>query len=232
MVNWYLVEADGGLVAIDAGLPGFRDALARDLAAIGRRPADANAVILTHSDGDHTGLATTLREAGARILIHAGDDETLRRPGPKSGDASPAHLVPQLWRPALWRFLGHMGRRGGAKPRPIEDAETFGDGDVLDVPGAPRVIHTPGHTAGHSALLFEAARTLFVGDAVCTRNPLTGREGPQVMPTVFNVSTDRCFESLGSLEGLEANLLLAGHGAPWHGRPAVAAARAREAGRS
>ena len=30
-VNWYLVEEDGRLTAIDAGLPGFKGSLAEDL---------------------------------------------------------------------------------------------------------------------------------------------------------------------------------------------------------
>ena len=27
----------------------------------------------------------------------------------------------------------------------------FGDGEVLDVPGSPRVVHAPGHTGGSAA---------------------------------------------------------------------------------
>jgi glyoxylase-like metal-dependent hydrolase (beta-lactamase superfamily II) len=173
-----------------------------------------------------------LREAGARVLIHSDDDGTLRKPGPKSGDASPVHLVRHMWRPRFWRFMGHMTRGGGARPPKIEGAETFADGDVLDVPGRPRVVHTPGHTAGHCALLFERQGALFVGDALCTWNPLTGRSGPQVMPSAFNVSTDRCFESLVAIEQLEASVILPGHGDAWHGSPSAAAARARDAGRS
>jgi glyoxylase-like metal-dependent hydrolase (beta-lactamase superfamily II) len=103
---------------------------------------------------------------------------------------------------------------------------------VLDVPGSPRVVHTPGHTLGHSALHFERHGALFAGDLLYTRNPLTGRTGPQVGPSVFNVDTERCFESLAAIEGLEAKLVLVGHGEPWRGSPASAVAKAREAGRS
>jgi glyoxylase-like metal-dependent hydrolase (beta-lactamase superfamily II) len=231
-VNWYLVEDEKGLVAVDAGLPRFRGDLEKDLRAIGREVEDVEAVVLTHSDSDHTGLVPDLREAGARVLIHADDDPTLRKPGPKTGDGRPINLVPYMRRPRFLKFMIHMARGGGAKPPKIEGAETFGDGDVLDVPGSPRVVHTPGHTAGHCALLFERQGALFVGDELCTWNPLTGRLGPQVMPSAFNVSTDTCFESLSAIDGLEAKVLLAGHGEPWHGAPAAAAARAREAGRS
>ena len=227
LVNWYLVEEDGRLTAVDAGLPAFREALDADLAALGHRVEDVEAVVLTHSDGDHTGLARAFQAAGARVLIHADDDAKLRKPGPKEGEASPIHLVPLLWRPAFWRFMGGMARRGGGKPPSVEGAETFSDGDVLDVPGRPRALHTPGHTRGHSALLLEGRGVLFVGDELCTWNPLTGVREPQLMPRQFNVSNAACEQSLAVLEPLEAEVTLPGHGDPWREGPAAAVASAR-----
>jgi glyoxylase-like metal-dependent hydrolase (beta-lactamase superfamily II) len=231
-VNWYVVEEGGLLTAVDAGLPGFRSSLSADLRSLGFNAGDVKAVILTHSDADHTGLTTELRAAGARILIHSADEPTLRKPGPKSGDASPVKLLREAWRPALWRFFGRMVRAGAARPSRVEDAETFQGDDVLDVPGTPRVIATPGHTPGHCAFLFEGHGALFVGDELCTWNPLTGRLGAQVMPSVFNTSTQACFESLGALEGLQAEALLPGHGEPWQQGAAAAAQNARLIGRS
>jgi hypothetical protein len=52
------------------------------------------------------------------------------------------------------------------------------------------------------------------------------------MPSAMNVSTDGAFESLAVIEGLEAEVLLTGHGEPWREGPAAAVTRAREAGRS
>jgi glyoxylase-like metal-dependent hydrolase (beta-lactamase superfamily II) len=228
IVNWYLVEAEGRLVAVDSGLPKFEQTLDVDLNAIGRKREDVDAVVLTHSDGDHTGLAPVFREAGARVLIHADDDATLRKPGPKSGDGSPIHLVPYMVRPSFWRFMGHMTKRGGARPPKIEGAETYADGDVLDVPGNPRVIHTPGHTPGHSSLLFERLGVLFAGDALCTWNPLTGERVPQLMPAAFNTSNVQAVQSLSALIHVDAEFMVCGHGEPWVGSPADAVARARD----
>jgi glyoxylase-like metal-dependent hydrolase (beta-lactamase superfamily II) len=232
MVNWYLVEEGGRLTAVDAGLSGFRRSLHDDLRALGRTPGDVAAVVLTHSDADHTGLAPVLQEAGARVLIHADDQDTLRRPRPKTGDAAPVHLLPYLRRPGAWRLFGHLASAGGARPPKVEGAETFADGDVLDVPGAPRVVHTPGHTPGHCVLLFERPGALFLGDALCSWNPLTGARGAQVMPSALNVSTDGCFESLARVEALRAELALFGHGDPIQQRPAAVVAAARGTGRS
>jgi len=231
LVSWYLVEDGDRLTAVDAGLPGFARDLERQLALVDRRPADVEAVILTHSDSDHTGAAAKLREAGARVLIHARDDATLRKPGPKSGDASPRHLLTQLHKPAFWRVFGGLARAGAAKPEAIEDAEHFNHGDRLDVPGGPHVVHTPGHTPGHCSFLFEGHRALFVGDSMCTSNPLTRGEGPEVMPKVTNVDDERAVISLDAMEDLDADVVLPGHGEPWHGSPAAAVGRAPRASR-
>ena len=232
MVNWYVVEDEGRLVAVDSGLPGFANDLEADLRSIGHSPADVEAVALTHCDGDHVGLAPRFQEAGARILIHEDDDARLRKPGPKSGDGAPQNLIPYLRHATAWRLLAHFARNGGMRPPKVEGAETYRDGDVLDVPGRPRAIHTPGHTEGHCVLYFERHGALMAGDALFLWNPLTGRLGPQVGPKAFNVSTDKALASLAAIEPLDAAVVLCGHGEAWHGSPADAVARARQAGRS
>jgi glyoxylase-like metal-dependent hydrolase (beta-lactamase superfamily II) len=229
IVNWYVVKDGDALTAVDAGLPAFGDTLEDDLGAHDLDPGMVEAVVLTHSDGDHTGLATRFKEAGARVLIHADDAGSLARPGPKSGDAAPLEMLPYVWRPALWRFFGYMARRGGGKPPSVEANATFADGDVLDVPARPRVLHTPGHTSGHSALLLEDRGVLFVGDSLCTWNPLTGSRTPQLMPHPFNEDDGACVRSLDAIAKADAAVLLPGHGDPWHGSPAKAAERARAA---
>ena len=228
IVNWYVVKDGDALTAVDAGLPGFGDTLEDDLGAHDLDFGQVEAVVLTHSDGDHIGLAARFKEAGARVLIHEADAGTLAKPAPKSGDAAPPKLLQHVWRPALWRFFGYMARRGGGKPPPVEADATFADGDVLDVPGRPRVLHTPGHTKGHSALLLEDRGVLFVGDSLCTWNPLTGSRTPQLMPHPFNEDNRACVSSLDSIAGADAGVLFPGHGDPWHGSPAKAAERARE----
>jgi glyoxylase-like metal-dependent hydrolase (beta-lactamase superfamily II) len=92
---------------------------------------------------------------------------------------------------------------------------TFGDGATLDVPGAPRVIHVPGHTPGSAALHVPSLAALFVGDALATYAVTNGARGPQVAP--FTADATQAVESLRRLEGLDARLVLPGHGEPWLG---------------
>jgi glyoxylase-like metal-dependent hydrolase (beta-lactamase superfamily II) len=232
LINWYVIEDGGRLTAVDAGLPGFAKTLSSDLSLFGHTVDEIDALVLTHSDADHTGLARTLSDAGARVLIHQADESTLRRPKPKSGDAKPINIVPQLRHPALLKLIAHMAASGGLRPMSVRGAETFSADEALDIPGRPRVIATPGHTPGHCALYFERHNALFVGDALCTRNPVTGRRGAQVMPSCMNVSTDQCFVSLAAIEGIPADVLLAGHGDPWHGSAEQAVESAQRLGRS
>jgi glyoxylase-like metal-dependent hydrolase (beta-lactamase superfamily II) len=229
-VNFYLVEDAGRVTVVDAGLSGFWDQVEPALAQIGRGLDDVAAVVLTHAHSDHTGVAGKLHERGVPVLLHAADHELLRTG--KENWKRERGALSALGHPRAFGFFGHMVRNGALKPPHIDDPTPIDDGDVLDVPGGPRVIHTPGHTPGHCSLHFERAGTLFVGDLLCTWHPLLGRLGPQVMPSSFNVSSAQCLESLGRIEGLSAAVLLPGHGEPWTEGAASAAARARETGAS
>jgi glyoxylase-like metal-dependent hydrolase (beta-lactamase superfamily II) len=90
-------------------------------------------------------------------------------------------------------------------------------------------VHTPGHTPGHCAINFEGHGALFVGDAMCTRSPISGTVGPRVMPAFTNVDNRLAFESLAALEPQQAEVILPGHGEPWRGSPAQAVEEARRA---
>ena len=80
IVNWYVVEDDGRLTVVDAGLPGYGRHLEADLASAGYKLGDVEAVVLTHSDSDHFGMAAQMQDAGARVLVHVDDEPKLRKP--------------------------------------------------------------------------------------------------------------------------------------------------------
>ena len=229
MVNWYAVEEGGRLTVVDAGVPRDARGLEEALGAIGHGVADIDALILTHAHTDHTGVAGFLRARGVPVHVHAADRHLLTDFKPPKNEAS---VLPYLRHPTAWRLLFHLARGGALRPPSVADPVDLAAGDVVDVPGRPRVVHAPGHTEGHCVFLFEGRSALLVGDALCTWNPLTGRVGPQIMPSAFNLSSERCLGSLSRIEGVEADLLLPGHGEPWTGGPAEAVRLARRAGRS
>jgi glyoxylase-like metal-dependent hydrolase (beta-lactamase superfamily II) len=226
-INWYVVEDEDRLTVIDAGMPAHRPMLDELLSALGRSLSDVAAVVLTHPHVDHIGIAESLRrEAGVPVFVHAADKElALEGKQPKRERS----MLPYLRYPAAWRLLWELSRSGGPRLRRVGHVVTFGDGDVLDVPGRPRAVHTPGHSNGHCAFHLPGHGALFVGDALCTRNPLTGRDGPQLLPAAFAVSSAVALESLARLEQLDG-VVLCGHGEPWREGAAQAVARAREVG--
>jgi glyoxylase-like metal-dependent hydrolase (beta-lactamase superfamily II) len=81
-------------------------------------------------------------------------------------------------------------------------------------------------------LFLESRRVLLTGDTLVTHNPLTGRTGPQIMPSGLNRDTLQTLDSLSALEHLTAEIILPGHGGPWHGPISQAVQLARAAGPS
>ena len=67
---------------------------------------------------------------------------------------------------------------------------------------------------------------------LCSRNPLSGRKGVQVMPAAFATLSAQALESLARLEPVEAAVIGFGHGDPWRGGVGAAVAQARATGRT
>jgi glyoxylase-like metal-dependent hydrolase (beta-lactamase superfamily II) len=153
LVNSFVLRDDDGQVTlVDAGLRNAPPRILAALAAIGSGPSDVTRILLTHAHGDHAGGASGLRaQTGAGVAVHADDAGFTRR-----GEGPP------LDRTVL---AGRLLRRGPAF-RAVPVAEELHDGQVLDVGGGLRVVHTPGHTPGHVSLLHEPTRVLVTGDAI------------------------------------------------------------------
>jgi glyoxylase-like metal-dependent hydrolase (beta-lactamase superfamily II) len=228
--NFYLLEGGGKLVLVDAGAPRDWDLLVRTLTTLGRGLEDLDAVLITHAHSDHTGFAERARStAEVPVWIHQADAAVAKGVKPAKNDGRARSY---LLRVEFYRTLVSLARRGATKLIPIKEVSAFADGETLEVPGRPRVVHAPGHTPGCAALLLEGQRVLLAGDVLATRNPLTGRVGPQIMPSGLNRDTPQALRSLDVLDGVPADVVLPGHGEPWTEGAAEAARLARLAGPS
>jgi len=228
-VNFYLLEQDGRYTLFDAGLPAHYEQLLAVLADRGADISAVDAVVLTHAHPDHIGIAERVRsEANAPVYVHADDARyaTTHEQAPSERPAT------DYMNHAFARATFESAMASGVAPIPVvQEVQTFGDGDVLDVPGQPKVIATPGHSPGQSSLLLSEYGVLIAGDTLEGFNVLTGRYGPQVGPDGTNFSTEQALKSLERIEAIEADLLF-GHGNPWTWGTKAAVASARALGRS
>lgn len=230
LVNWFIVEDGGRVTVVDAGNPNQLGQLAPALGSLGRSMADVEAVLLTHAHGDHLGSSAHIKdESGAAVHVHEGDAALARGEAHREYER---HYVRDLNRLSAWKALLFFARGGALKAPPVAELSTFDDGEQLEVPGRPTVIHTPGHTDGSACITLGDRGVLFTGDALVTLNILTGATGPRVMPGAFNKSSAAALESLSRLEGSPASTVLPGHGEPWTGTVSEAIAEARRVGPS
>lgn len=205
LVACHLVVTPAGLTLVDAGLAGHWKPLLRELAAIGAAPQDIAAVLLTHGDSDHVGFAERLRrEYGVPVYVHAADA------GRATGEATPETGWGKVNPLAVIQFLGYAAGHGGLKTEWLTEVTSFEAPTTLDVPGRPAVIALPGHSPGSVAFHFAEAGAVFVGDALTTRNVLTGRRG--LGPAPFTDEPAQAAQALSALAGLDAQWLIPGHG--------------------
>jgi glyoxylase-like metal-dependent hydrolase (beta-lactamase superfamily II) len=152
--SFALVDDDGQVTLVDCGLARAPRRIVEALASIGRHPSDVTRILLTHAHSDHAGGA---REMVARtgipgVDVHADDVEYLA-----AGHNAPAG-------PSTAGRL--LSRTSSARFDPVAVGEVLSDGQVLDIAGGLRIVHTPGHTPGHVSLLHEDSGVLITGDAI------------------------------------------------------------------
>ncbi len=200
-VNVFFVEDDeGGLWLIDAGIEPGADRVGGGLRALGRVPQELRGIVVTHLHGDHVGgLAAVKAHTGAEVWMQAEDAAAVRE-GVRGRPLEPG---PGLLRSVIVRAVG--GRAAASTGDPIAVEHDVSDGEIL--PFGATAVHTPGHTAGHLALLLPRdGGVLFTGDAAT--NFLRLGVGP-----VYE-HVDVGMDSLRRLGDLSFETALFSHGRP------------------
>jgi glyoxylase-like metal-dependent hydrolase (beta-lactamase superfamily II) len=226
--NWYLVEENGAVCVVDAGVPSSWDSLHEALSRIGRGPEDVAAVVLTHAHFDHVGFAEKARtELNVPVYVHENDVPMTRHPWHYDFERPRSFYFATQFQalPIVAEFL----RTRAFWPPPIKKVERYTDG-TLPVPGAPRVVYTPGHTLGHCALHFPDRDAVIAGDAIVMLDPYTARRGPRLVARAATADVERNLRSLDALAETGAKTVLTGHGETWTGGIEGAVAQARSNG--
>jgi glyoxylase-like metal-dependent hydrolase (beta-lactamase superfamily II) len=225
-VNCYLVEGEGGVTLVDTGLPASWGELNAGLAELGHTFADLSAIVLTHAHFDHTGTAARAQqERGVPIWCHPEDHYIAAHPY-RYKHERPRLLYPFRY-PRGAKILATMARAGALKVAGVRGLLPLQPGEVLDVPGRPEVVFTPGHTDGHCALHFPDRSAVISGDALVTLDPYTGFTGPQIVARAATADSARALASLDALAATEAATVLPGHGEVWRDGVGAAVAHAR-----
>ncbi len=197
-VNLYLIEEPGRLNLIDSGYAksGPRAVLAK-IAAIGRKPADLQRILITHADGDHTGGAAALALATGATLVAGEIEAAAIVRGKAAREFQGSRLI-------RWLINTAAGKMAPALVNQI-----VAPGAVLPILGGLRAIATPGHTPGHVAYYSPSASVLFAGDALMSmRGKLVFLKAPVQWDNAAGIS------SAASLRDLRAKATYCGHGAP------------------
>ena len=226
--NFYVIEEDGRLTVVDAGVPSSWDSLHALLRAIERSPDAIQAVVLTHAHFDHVGFAEKARtQLGVPVHVHENDAPLARHPWRYDHERprSPYFATQVRALPIVASLVRHRA----FFPPPVKEVQRYTDG-TLPVPGSPRVVFSPGHTLGHCALHLPERDVLIAGDAIVMLDPYTARTGPRLVARAATADSDRNLRSLDALAETGAKTVLTGHGEPWTDGIEAAVARARVEG--
>ena len=198
---------------VDTGMPGHLPKIFAQLKKAGKDPRDIRRIIVTHAHTDHAGSAAAISKTlGIPIWAHADTARLVEQGLP--GEA-PLQVSPGFRNRLIYQLFI---RRGGTIDA-FHIARQLNDGEVLPIggPGGVKVIFTPGHSAGHLALLLQNDRVLIAAD-LCAN--VSG-------PDWSTVYEDRGLgrQSIQKAAAFDFDKAVFGHG-----RPLTSAANARLAG--
>jgi glyoxylase-like metal-dependent hydrolase (beta-lactamase superfamily II) len=196
MAHAFLVEGEG-LTLIDTGMRGSGEAVMNALAGLGRRLSDLRHIIISHHHFDHAGSLARLAEMSqATVSVHTADAPYVRGDAPR----------PPFKRVGFsgWFLRPFMGLFPQAEPCRVD--RELEDGDEIEAAGGLKVIHAPGHTPGHIALLMPTKRILFAGDAALN---VLGLRPPMAMATEDMAQAK---ESIRRMAALDFDIACFGHG--------------------
>ena len=230
--NFYVVAEGGKATVVDAGCSKELPKLEQGLALIGMKLDDVEAIILPHAHADHIGFAAEANDGGTEGQI--SEIEGPIATGDQEGHEMKVQQLP-LWKLGTWRFLyrPHEGRRyegtsrqvgrhlqrrrrprlagqskGRVLPRPLDRPRIF----------LPAVKQDPAHRrCPRDPRSAQPPRRRSATQSGRVPHPRSG------LPDVFHTDPAQYRASLETLSALDTELILPGHGSPYHGQIAEAA---------
>ena len=209
--NWIVVRDETGFILIDSGYPGDRPHVLASLRHLGLDPAEARALLITHGHVDHTGSAAYFSEAFGTPVLCA-TEELAHVQGAEKHQVTLGQVLGRAWRPRVLRWMVHAIKAGALTAKPALRARAWDAATLQALPGSPVAVPLPGHTPGNAAILLPAAGVIAVGDSFVTGHPISTATGPQMLHAMYHSDAAKARAALQSLEGMEASVILPGHG--------------------
>ena len=173
----HLLENGDASVMIDTGLVGEPVLVRRLIRKLGLKPSSIKTILLTHGHLDHAGnLAALKKWTGARVLAHADEVRHVAGTYPYVGIA---------------RWCGRLESAGQwlTRYKAATIDEFFVDEQELPFWDGLRVVHLPGHSAGHCGFFSARHNLLFSGDMFASyffnvhRPPAILNSVPELFPS-------------------------------------------------
>jgi glyoxylase-like metal-dependent hydrolase (beta-lactamase superfamily II) len=214
-VNAFAISAVDGVVLVDTGLhePGALLQLERALYQAGLRVEHVRLLVCTHAHSDHYGLAAPIMErSGCELWMHPNHEHMTRAASdPDRSLERRIEVARQSGVPAAPLAEFESARRGqgfGIAEIVLPDRELVAGVEIETDLGTWQVHETPGHAPSHVVLHQPERGLLLSGDHVLGRVSLYYDYGDTPDPAGEFLS------SLDVVDGLEVQLVLAGHGRP------------------
>lgn len=200
----YLLQGEQ-VALIDTGAADSPDSVLEGaLAEMGLSFSEVDLILNTHAHLDHAGGNLEARQRSkAPIHVHAGDLAMVQSTEVQVEFHCGPLRVLGFPQEALAEREAHVRSNAG---EPAGADVLLKDGDKIDLGKgvALRVIHTPGHTPGHVAFLWEAEGIAFTGDAVQGQGARPGS-----YPYYFDAPAYR--RSLTRIAAADPRVLCLGH---------------------
>jgi glyoxylase-like metal-dependent hydrolase (beta-lactamase superfamily II) len=213
--NAYAIAAGDGVVLVDTGLhePGSMRQLELSLDQAGLRVEHVRLVVCTHAHSDHYGQAAAVMErTGAELWMHPNHEHMTKAAGdPERALERRFEVARQSGVPAdaLAEYRQARGaQRFGIAEIVMPDRELLPGVELETDLGGWQVYETPGHAPSHVVLHQPERGLLLSGDHLLGRVSLYYDFGYSPDPAGEFLS------SLGVVDQLDVQLVLAGHGRP------------------
>ncbi len=215
IVNLVFIGTSDHWVLVDAGMPKSGEEIrlmAEDIFGANTKPS---AIILTHGHFDHVGsIVYLIKHWNVRVYAHPTEFPFL------TGEQS----YPEPDTTVAGGMLAKISSIYPNEPINIKPALQPLPGDN-SVPGLPewKWIHTPGHSPGQVALFRESDKTLISADAIITVKQdsmykvLVQKKEVCGPPVYLTTDWQAAFDSVKTLEALQPQLIIPGHGTAMEG---------------